>query len=283
MTIDFHAHAFPEALAERAMAALNARVGEERFRSCGDGRVASLLSALDAAGLDAAVVCSIATKPKQWRSILDWSLSIRDGAFGGEAARRIVPLASVHPADPDAAAHLAEVAKAGFPGVKLHPYYQEFAFDSPVALAFLRAARDEGLFVVTHAGYDVAFAHEPLCEPARIRRAVEAVPGLDLVAAHLGGWSDWDAVERELLGLPGLYLETSFAPYMLGAVRMGSMLRRHPADHVLFGTDWPWRPHGFDLDVIRSLPDSDGWKAGLLGGNAERLLARHGVTLRPRP
>lgn len=276
MRIDFHVHAFPESLAERAMVSLNERIDDSAFHSCGDGRIASLIAELDANGIDRAVVCSIATRPKQWRSILDWSLSLRDGGSGEEAAKRIIPLASVHPADPEAEAHLAEVAAAGIPGVKLHPYYQEFELDAPAILDFLRMARDQGLLVVTHAGFDVGFARDLLCDPIRIRRVAEAVPGLDLVAAHLGGWSAWDEVERELIGLPGLYIETSFAPSMLGAGRMGGLLRRHPADHVLFGTDWPWRPHAPDLAAIGSLPDPAEWKAGLLGGNAVRLLRRHG-------
>lgn len=272
MKIDFHTHAFPEALAERAMAALNSRIAEEKYHSCGDGRLSSLVAELDRNGLDMAVVCSIATKPKQWKSILDWSLAILGGEFGEEAARRIIPLASVHPSDPEAVAHLGAVAKAGIKGVKLHPYYQEFALDAPETLDFLRAARDAGLFVVSHTGFDVAFERQELCGPARIRRVVEEIPGLRFVATHLGGWSAWDDVDRLLIGLPGLYIENSFAAFMLGAERMGDMLRRHPADHVLFGTDWPWRPHAFDVAAVESLPDSPEWKAGLMGGNAARLL-----------
>lgn len=272
MKIDFHTHAFPEALADRAMASLNARIEDAAFHSCGDGRLGSLVAELDRNGLDRAVVCSIATRPKQWKSILDWSLAILGGEFGEEPARRIIPLASVHPSDPDAAAHLSEIAKAGIKGVKLHPYYQEFMLDAPETLDFLRAARDQGLFVVSHTGFDVAFAHEPMCNPARIRHVVEAIPDLTFVATHLGGWEDWDEVDRLLIGLPNLYIENSFAASMIGAERMGAMLARHPADHVMFGTDWPWRPHAFDLAAVDSLPFSNEWKTAFLGGNAARLL-----------
>lgn len=272
MKIDFHTHAFPDALAERAMESLNARIAEVKYHSCGDGRLQSLVAELDRNGIDKAVVCSIATRPKQWRSILDWSLAILGGEFGEEAAKRIIPLASVHPADPDVNAHLDEIAKAGIKGIKLHPYYQEFRLDAPESLDFFRAVRDRGLFAVSHTGYDVAFAHDPLCNPRQVANLVQGVPGLDFVATHLGGWGDWDEVDRHLIGMPGLYIENSFSPFMIGAERMGDMLRRHPADHILFGTDWPWRPHDFDLAAIESLPDPPEWKAALLGGNAARLL-----------
>ena len=276
MKIDFHTHAFPETLAERAMESLNARIAEVKYHSCGDGRLSSLVAELDRNGIDMAVVCSIATRPKQWRSILDWSLAILNGDFGEEAARRIIPLASVHPSDPEAPAHLAEIAKAGIKGIKLHPYYQEFCLDAPESLDFFRAARDQGLFVVSHTGYDVAFAHDPLCSPERIRNPVEKIPDLTFVATHLGGWGAWDEVDKFLIGLQNLYIENSFASFMIGAERMGAMLRRHPADHILFGTDWPWRPHDFDLAAIDSLPYPPEWKAALLGGNAAKLLGLAG-------
>ena len=47
--IDFHAHAFPDALAERAMPALEA---EGDIRAALDGKVSSLLRSMDAAGID---------------------------------------------------------------------------------------------------------------------------------------------------------------------------------------------------------------------------------------
>ena len=57
--IDFHTHAFPDALADRAMGQLQARAG---IRACLDGRVGSLLASMDRAGIDRSVVCCIATR-----------------------------------------------------------------------------------------------------------------------------------------------------------------------------------------------------------------------------
>ena len=88
--IDFHAHAFPDALAERAIAHLEK---EGNARAFLDGRLSSLLASMDSAGIGRAVVCSIATKPDQFAPILNWSRQI--------ASARIVPLPSVHPKGPD--------------------------------------------------------------------------------------------------------------------------------------------------------------------------------------
>ena len=84
MIIDFHTHAFPDALAHRAVAQLLSEAGE--VRSFLDGKVSSLIASMDANGIEASVLCSIATKPSQFEPIFRWSQQI--------ASDRIIPLAS---------------------------------------------------------------------------------------------------------------------------------------------------------------------------------------------
>ena len=89
--IDMHVHAFPDALAQRAMAALE---GPTDWKAIGDGTVGGLLRSMDAAGIDASVICNIATKPSQVEPIFQWCTQI--------ASERIIPFPSVHPRDPEA-------------------------------------------------------------------------------------------------------------------------------------------------------------------------------------
>jgi hypothetical protein len=89
--IDFNTHAFPDSLAGRAIAVLEAEAsGVKAFL---DGRVSTLLASMDRAGIEKSVVCSIATKPSQYPVILSWSKEI--------ASERIIPFPSFHPDDPD--------------------------------------------------------------------------------------------------------------------------------------------------------------------------------------
>ena len=94
--IDFHTHAFPEELAERAMKAL-LEEGKKKSDVTAhlDGRVSSLLSSMDRNNIEKSIVCSIATKPSQFEPILAWSQKIRSD--------RLVPFPSLHPDDPEAA------------------------------------------------------------------------------------------------------------------------------------------------------------------------------------
>lgn len=71
--IDMHTHAFPDAIADRAITQLCA---EGNVRACLDGRVSSLIASMDTAGIEKSVLCSIATRPRQLLS--SQSLGILD-------------------------------------------------------------------------------------------------------------------------------------------------------------------------------------------------------------
>ncbi len=271
MRIDFHTHAFADTLADKAIRALESELREEGAGARFDGKLGTLMDQLRRHDLDAAVVCSIATRPRQFEPILAWSQAIRDGTFGEETARRIVPLPSVHPADPDWRRHIEKVAAAGFKGLKIHPYYQQFVLDSPEMLDYLRCARDQGLLVVSHTGFDIAFPRDRICDPQRVAHVVETLPDLNFVATHLGGWKDWDEVERHLVGRP-LYMEISYSFGRCPDERIRDILLRHPDDRLMLGTDWPWNSHAEVLPRLEALTLPSDRRAALMGGNAARLL-----------
>ena len=269
MRIDLHAHAFADTIVERAMAALLAEM-PPGYR-CEDGRLGTLAGQLEACGIDAAVICSIATKPTQFDVIMKWSEAIRNGAFGEAAARRAIPFLSVHPEDPERYRHIEQTARAGFKGIKFHPYYQRFELDSPGAIDLMDCARRNGLVVVSHVGFDIAFPHDRLCDPVRVRRLLDALPDLKFVASHLGGWMDWEAAERLLIGQP-IDIEISMSMDYLPAGRARELFMRHPADRLYFGSDWPWTRHDEQLARLEALQLPADRMQALMGGNAARLL-----------
>jgi uncharacterized protein len=260
--IDFHAHAFPDALAARAISQLEHGGGVKAFL---DGRVSSLLGSMDSAGIGTSVICSIATKPEQFDPILKWSRQI--------ASERIVPLPSIHPKGPDSVGQVRRVAEAGLAGIKLHPYYQDFDLDDESLFPLYRAIDEYGLLLVCHTGFDFAFPRDRKADPVRIRRVVERVPGLKLVATHMGAWDDWDEVERHLIGHP-ISMDISLSLDLLGPKRARDMILAHPADRVLFGTDSPWGSQSETIQSLRALGLGEERENAILWGNAQVLLGR---------
>jgi len=259
--IDVHTHAFPDSLAARAMQAL--KDDAEGATAYLDGTLGALLGSMDAAGIERAVVASIATKPEQFPSILRWSKAI--------ASDRIIPFPSIHPADPQVAERVRELAAEGLQGLKLHPYYQGFDLDDPQLLPLYEAIQRSGLILLCHTGFDFAFPRVRRCDPARIVRLVEAFPELKLVTSHLGAWEDWEEVQKHLVGKP-VYMETSFSFEPPHRERSREILLAHPQERLLFGTDSPWRSQAETIEAIRSLGLGAEREACLFFRNAERLL-----------
>ena len=53
---------------------------------------------------------------------------------------------------------------------------------------------------------------------------------------------------------------------------MRKIIKKHGAEKILFGSDFPWHLPSQEIDLINSLELSASDKELILGGNAERLL-----------
>ncbi len=258
--IDIHTHAFPSNLARRAIAALEAGCP---WKAVADGTVDALIESMNAVDIDVSVVCAVATKCKQVANIFKWCKKIRSD--------RIEPFCSVHPETPKADRWIAKFAEAGFIGVKLHPMYQDFAIDEPRMNPIYAAARECGLIVALHCGFDIAFPDDDRASCQRVRRVIDRFARLRLLCTHMGGWQMWDEAERHILGAD-VYLETSFSLDDLGRDRAVKMIERHGSDRVMMGSDWPWRRQDEAIRLIEQLGLSEKQTRDILWANAAKLL-----------
>ncbi len=260
--IDFHTHAFPDAIAERAISALEAG---NPCKAAIDGTVTGLLRSMDKAEIEASVIASIATKPTQFEPILAWSKKI--------AGKRIIPFGSIHPDDTEAAEHIRIIAQEGLQGIKLHPYYQEFVLNDPRMFDIYEAIIENNLILLCHTGFDLAFPRDRICDPQKIMDVLDRYPSLKLVTSHLGAWEDWDEVERLMIGKP-VYMEFSYSKDFLATEHIASLLAKHPADYILFGTDSPWMDQSEAVSFVDQLSLDPDRKSAFFYDNACRLLSR---------
>lgn len=259
--IDMHTHAFPDDLAERAIARLEA---ECPWKAVGPGTVDGLIESMDAADVDVSVVCAIATKPDQAKGILKWCRDVRSD--------RIEPFPSVHPGTKNAAKWIRRIAKEDFAGIKVHPMYQATAADAPEMDELYGPAAENGLLVALHCGLDIAFPpDDDRASPQRLHRVIDRFPELRMLCTHMGGWRSWDAVEQHLLGTP-VYFETSFSLDQLGTERAARMIRTQGVERVLYGSDWPWNTQNAEINLVRGVGLSEKETRMILWSNAARLL-----------
>jgi predicted TIM-barrel fold metal-dependent hydrolase len=261
--IDFHAHAFPDALAPRAMKVLLEEAPEARAYL--NGTIADLLRSMDQAGIEKSVICCIATKPEQFEPILRWCGQVRSD--------RLIPFPSVHPADPDRLDGIRRIREEGFLGIKLHPFYQDFFADEDRMLRFYEEVSRQELLLTMHTGYDIAFPRIRRADPEKLRRIKEALPALKLVTTHLGAWRQWDEVRQHIIGRE-IHMETSFGIDELGIEQAQEMILEHPRDYVLFGTDSPWTDQSQTLWLLKNLDLPHERLSRILAGNALSLLGQ---------
>ncbi len=245
--IDFHTHIFPDPVAPKALASLQAgtvRVEGICVPAQTDGTLCGLMSSMADNGVELSVVLPIATKPAQTPSINRFASEIQ--------SRRLVSFYSLHPLQEDWERVLEDIAALGGRGIKLHPEFQFADVDSQPMLSILKKAAELGLIVVLHAGRDIGMPPPLHCSPEQLARALDAVPDVRMVAAHLGGWRMWDDVERLLVGRE-LYFDTAFVADYLTPEQYLRIVRSHGPERILFGSDSPWETPAHTLAGLQRL------------------------------
>lgn len=278
MVIDFHTHTFPAELASKALEKLSNASGTAAYT---DGTAVGLVSSMHRSGIELSVVLPVATNPKSCAHINDVSFQSQTSG--------LVFFGAMHPEAPDWHAELDRLAARGVPGIKLHPVYQGIDFDDLRCLRILDRAGELGLIVVTHAGDDIGFPGEQRCTPEMLDNALQQVGPVSLVAAHFGGWNNWERVEP-LSRYPNLMLDTAFSLgeiptrmdgrfhgrslQMLTQDQAMRLIRTFGAERILFGTDSPWTEQSREIEKLNALPLTQKEREAIMGGNTERFLRR---------
>ncbi len=262
MVIDFHTHAFPDKIAERAIASLIKGCNGE-YVPCSNGTVSGLIDNMDSFGVDISVVQPVVTKPSQKVSLNNWAEEI--------TCDRLISFGGIHPETDNYKRDIDFICSLGLPGIKLHPEYQQFDVDAPDMLKIYDYALDKGLILLFHAGYDPAYPPPYHSSPAQFAHIIEEMQGGVIVAAHLGGQRQWDDVERYLTGTD-IYLDTSMGMNYYPHEQFMRIVKNHGADKILFGSDSPWSQAGEEINMLNSLPLTQDEKDMILFKNAKRLL-----------
>lgn len=230
---------------------------------------ASTVAAMDAAGVDRALVCA-------WSSPQGMLID-NDEVAASVAAHpdRLVGVASVDLRRPVAA--VAELRRAveelGHRALRIVPWLWDLPPDDRRYYPLYAACVDLGIPFCTQIGHT-----GPLCEsePGRpipyLDRVLLEFPALVVVGGHVGmPWIE------EVLSLatkyPNLYIDTSaYAVHRLPPALVTFMQGRG-RDRVLFGTNWPMLSADRCLEHLDRLGLDDEARALFLGGNAARVFA----------
>jgi len=258
---DFHTHIFPEIIANKAVAGIS-----DFYKIPMDckGTACDLMKYHKESGVCGCMICSAATVPSQVSAVNDFiadSVANSNGYFVG--------FCTLHP-DMSQSELDDEINRAvllGLCGIKLHPDFQKFEADCNRAYAVYEVIGDR-LPILIHSG-DSRFSYS---SPIRIANALDRFPNLTMIAAHLGGWSEWNEASLVLAGRENLYVDTSSSLYALTPKKAREYIAIFGEERVLFGTDYPMWNIKEELERFNRLDLSDDERDKILYGNVKNLL-----------
>jgi len=261
MIIDFHTHAFPQKIAEKAMNKLAYASGGLIPQS--KGTLESLKEEMKRDGVTISVVLGIATNPKQQQNVNDFAAEIN-------SAPCFMGFGSVHPDAPDALCELERIKALGLKGVKFHPEYQGFFVDDEKMKPIYEKISQLGLITIFHAGHDLGYSEPFHCMPENLERALKWFSA-PVVAAHWGGAGCAKLVQKHLAG-HDVWFDLSFGYGTMPKSFAQEIVDMHTPERLLFGSDMPWHRPSWEMSLIESLDLSKEDKDKIYYKNAQKLL-----------
>ena len=254
---DAHAHIYPGKIAEKATAS----VGDFYHIPMQNVGLPHVLAQRGGeAGIDRFLVCSVATKVEQVRSI---------NQFIQEKCQKypqFIGLGAWHQDITDISGEMDDIQARGLRGIKLHPDFQEFMIDDPKMLDVYKEAHRRGLPILFHTGD----SRTEFSSPHRLMNVIDKLPDFTCIAAHLGGYSEWEEARRELSGT-NVYIDTSSSLFKVSPEEAKENIAHFGVDHTMFGTDFPmWDPKE-ELERFFALGFSQEENQAMLYDNFARL------------
>lgn len=256
--IDAHCHVYPDKIARKASDSTGVFYD---MPSRLDGKISTLLSFGEAAGIGHFVIQSVATSPKQVSSInhfIAGAVATGGGKFTG--------LGTLHPDSEDIEADVNEILSLGLHGVKLHPDIQRFGIDENRVHAIYELCEGR-LPILMHTG-DSRFDYS---NPNRMEPILSRYPKLTVIGAHFGGWSVWEEATARLAKYENFLVDCSSSLYAMPPARARELIMAYGTDRVLFGTDYPmWYPE-VEIARLMEVELTDAEREDIFYNNAARL------------
>ena len=220
----------------------------------------SLLRAMDSAGVNRAVLCTvdqfIAVRNREGNDSVLSAVEAHPDRFCG--------LAAVNPwFGEQAVEELRRNLDAGLKGLKIHSHLQGFVLSDPVVHPLVEVCREYGAPLYAHTGTPIT------AEPFQLAELARTFPDVTMVMGHMGYTDFWyDAVPAALQS-ENIYLETS----LIDIMNIQTAIEKVGAHRILFGSDFPESDLGLELEKIMMIDMDDEARGYILGRNAEKSWA----------
>ena len=256
--IDIHTHIYPDKIARKATDSV------KEFYNIGgsnmDGTVEMLLKQGAEAGISRYVVLPVSNTPNRVQSINDFIVErVKEHDC-------FIGFGTVHAEMEGLSEEVERIMKLGLRGIKMHPDSQRFPIDDLRLFPVYDAIQGK-IPVLLHMG-DQRYNYS---HPMRLRRILDNFPGLQVVAAHFGGYSMYHTA-RELLWDTDCIFDISSALMFMERGEAERYINSYGAERMAYGTDYPlWDPVT-EVQRFQQLNLSDAQFEQIAHKTAERIL-----------
>ncbi|MBQ8383338.1 MAG: amidohydrolase family protein [Clostridia bacterium] len=261
---DFHTHVYPDAIAAKAVGALNQFYS---FTSECSGTLQELIDSSHQANVYGFALLGVATNAHQVEHVNQALLRSADTAR--REGFRAVAFIGMHQDYPDMEGEIDRAVRLGAVGVKLHPDIQRVDIDDPRLRNLYGILSERDLPVCLHMGDQRA--EYRYSSPDKLVRMAKAFPKVRFIASHLGAYKAWQESDQ-LIGLPNVWLDTSSVLWALDQRRALELIRLFGADRIFFGTDYPVTNATRELQRFFALPLLEEERRAILWENAAAFL-----------
>lgn len=255
--IDFHTHIYPEPIAKKATKSICDFYDLETELI---GRKEELLQRGRQAGITRFVLLPVAIKPEQVHHINEFICKEIQNQ------REFYGFGTLHAALEDYEEEIDYIEASGLKGIKLHPDTQQFPIDDERLFPMYDKLQGR-LPVLLHCGdkrYD--YSH-----PRRLLGVLHTFPKLQVIAAHLGGWSLYQEAYH-LLKDTRCYFDISSCFGFLSPQQIAEYIEGYGADKILFGSDFPIGDPVKEVEAFLNLDIKEADKEKIAYQNASALL-----------
>lgn len=268
MIIDSHTHIYPDRIASKVLDTARSHLGDAT-PFIGDFTLADLKNVLKRSGIGAAITFCVAERPKIVKSANDFLIEVSDN-------REIFGFGTIHPDMEAPVAEVRRIGEKGLRGVKFHSLFQLVGAADKRLFPIYAEMERLGMIAYFHVGKDPGNPSLPaLTTPESISFVRERFPKLKMVAAHFGGFLLLEEAARWIHG-KDIYIDTCWSPNVqaLNPVEVAAIIRRHGADRVVFGSDYPSTTDiALQVEWLKDLPLEQEEQELIFEKNIRRLLA----------
>ena len=259
--IDFHTHIYPDAVARKATQSVRDfyQIGSGGL----SGTVDQLFKSMEQTGTSHSVALAVAIKPVGVDKINDFAASQMQ-----KYPDKITAYGTVHAAMESIEEEVQRIESLGLQGVKIHPDSQVFPVDDLRMYPVYDMIQGKLPLMIHMGDHRYNYSH-----PLRLRKILDAFPRLQVIAAHFGGFSMYEAA-YDCLYDTQCVMDVSSSLMFMPHGEPEKYIRAYGAERFLYGSDFPiWDPVG-ELERFKQLKLTDDEFEQIASKTALRILEK---------